>query len=1563
MRKGIKILAKVVAAGVLVAIFLPLLLALLLQIGQIQTFAVDRIARLASSRLGTTVRVDRLSIGFFNKLRVDGFYVEDFDRDTLLYASKVEASIASLGLSGGGLSFDEAVLTDALFNLKETPRGVMNVKEVVDRMRSNKEREKKPFIIEFRRLEVEGLEFRLVRNDDRTRDYGIDWADMRLKNLWGRLSDFLIDGSRITGSLDRLSGYEQSGFQISDFAAGMEIDNGRISLKKASILTPRSTLQLPSLDIRGRDWAQYKYYVDSVDMRVRFTRSSLASDDLAYFAPSLRDWHLEIEDADIEMSGTVKDMQAKIWNLATPGGTRLRADLAMRGLPDFRRTRFDVKLYSLKTNVRDADKLAFAIAHRKLPQGAARILARAGKVGLSGRFNGLLNDFNASAIAATDAGAVDASISLYTRGGASQLQAEASARNLRIGTLLHQQSLGAVTFSARTEGTLSSRGPELNVWGAVPQFTFNGAVFDSLSLRGTIDKDLYEGRLVSSDSKLNFTLGGKARLGEQPTYDFDLDLHGADLHAMQINRRDSIAQLALRLSGRLSGRNVDDLSGTVRIRDAHYRYNDRRIATDLITVRANAVQGRKTLTVNSEYAELAFRSKRGYKDAFEQLSKAMKRYLPDLYPSEAEALGLSADTLCDAATDYSSLVLNVKHITPITEAISSGLQVADSTRLNLLYNPTAGHISLKLESQFVERDRLFATNLSVSAMNVGDSLVMHATAEDFYAGALHLQRIAITGGARDNRFNLSSGFSDSATRFSGNFHCLGRIDRSAEGPRRLSLNLLPSQLNSGRKTWQVIAPRIEIDSSRIRIDRFTVSNADERLVLDGVASRSREDSMRLVLRNFDLSPLTQIAASMGYRIAGRSNGFATVKAALGGSEITADIDIDSMRVNDNLRVPPLKLLSRWDFERNRAVMFIVDRPKRDTVIRGYYRPSEGRYYARARIDSVSMAALDPILTGVISGTQGYADVNLILRGEHRNARLSGSIKAFDLLTTVDYTKVTYRVPEAQIEVKDNRLYIPSRVAIYDSEGNGGDLNFELNLKHLSNISYRLDIMPRSMLVMNTTVKDNELFYGKIYASGQARISGDKMGVRMEVNATTDDNSTFYMPLSGSSNVSKADFVTFLSADRPDTTDYLVRKKMMFERRNREKSRSAGSMDINLTLNVHPNVDFQLVIDPQAGDIMRGRGEGILNIRVNPRENIFEMLGDYEITEGSYLFTLQNIINKKFLIEAGSTIQWTGEPMDAVLNVNAIYKLKASLQPLLGTSSEDRNSNSRAVPVECVIHLGDRLSNPSKSFSIRVPQADSETQTAVANILNTEPTIARQFIYLLAFNSFYPENATGSNSNIGAVASAATGFELLANQLSNMLSNDYFDLSLNYRPKTETASDEVDFGFSSNLINNRLFIEVEGNYVLDNKQAINSQMSNFMGEAYVTWMIDREGALRLKGFTQTIDRFDETQGLQETGIGIYYKEDFDNLKDLSRRVKERFSIKQWRERRQRRRQERREQSAAEAATEAQSEVRAAAQSGVQAGDTSLEAPAEAINKAAAGETAAKEKGAKKKQKQK
>ena len=378
---------------------------------------------------------------------------------------------------------------------------------------------------------------------------------------------------------------------------------------------------------------------------------------------------------------------------------------------------------------------------------------------------------------------------------------------------------------------------------------------------------------------------------------------------------------------------------------------------------------------------------------------------------------------------------------------------------------------------------------------------------------------------------------------------------------------------------------------------------------------------------------------------------------------------------------------------------------------------------------------------------------------------------------------------------------------------------------------------------------------------------------------------------------------------------ILGRQLLFQQQGRKKEAAGSTMDITMALNVQDNTAFQLVIDPTVGSALKGRGNGMLNLHINPGNGIFNMYGDYTLIEGSFLFSLQNIISKKFIIESGSMIQWTGEPVDARLDINAVYKLKTSLQPLLNTvtaSSDDDQSGSRisdrSVPVDCKIHIGGRLSNPQLDFSVVVPVTDIETQAAVASVLNTQEAQAQQFISLVALGTF----SNSGSANIGASSGVATGLEMLTNQLTNWFSTDDYRIILNYRAGSEMTGDEVDFGFSTNLINNRLLVEVEGNYIIDNKQAVSNNVSNFMGEAHVTWLIDKSGNLRLKAFTQTIDRFDENQGLQETGIGISYKEDFNNFKDLKQRIRDRFTNKK----RQKKRQARREEQARRAAEEAQ-----------------------------------------------
>lgn len=1516
MRRIVNILAKMVSAIVLALIFLPLLVALLFEIPAAQNFVAREATEIISRKLGTRISIDRVDIGLFYRVSLDGFYVEDFQRDTLLYAGRLDARIKSLGLFGGGLVFSRAELSDARFCLRETPDGEMNIKQVVDKLsKKDKARAEGKFRLEIERLETDGLDFCMERLEHRNPSYGVDFADMHLIDIRAELKNFTIDGPVIHTDIGRLAMRERSGFVVEDLAGCLCIANGCIDIREGHIRTAKSNIELPSLSLIGLDWALYKNFVEEVDITAQVVNTTLSSDDIAYFSPKMKDWHLTLTDVNADVSGPVADMSGSLRSVRTGADTKLSVDFAAQGLPDVGKGHFKADISELTTSAADVDRLAAALTGKNLPDEVLRIAKNAGKIGLTGKFDGTLTAFAADAALATEIGGATCLLQVSSlRDGCRGVLGDVKTSSLQLGELLENDLLGPLSLNVHVNGELSSEHSDAEVSGEILRLGINGYDYDSLRMKGHLVNREFNGLIEARDRNLRFDFRGLLDLNDEqrPRYDFALDLEEANLAALGVNRRDSVSVLAARIAARAVGRTLDDLNGIIFVRDVSYRYNDRELAADSVVIVGRNSLSDKFIRLRSDFVDADYEGKTSYKEVFAYLQQRFRDYVPTLDGGPGWQ-AQHPDTV-ELADGYSQLTVNVRKINPLVNAVSPGLQIADGSRLLLRINPANDKLSFEAASDYIERGRMLVTRLNLDAHNRGDSLVFAASTEDLYLNSFHMSRVGMSGGAKDNKLELITDFADTIGDVSGRIGFRSEFARG-RGPagRQIDLRLTPSYISRGEKTWNIYTDGITADTSRIRIDRFRMVNAGQQLLLDGVVSRRLQDSVQLTLHNFELAPFSQFTSSMGYRVDGRTNGSATMKAVLGAGEVQADIVVDSISIND-LAVPSIWLRSRWDFIQNRAGILVQQRENLDTLVRGFYAPSQKRYYARATLDAVELSALDPLLKGVVERTGGNADVDIALRGSGKEANLSGQIAVRDFTTTVDFTQVTYTMPRTVIEVKNNHL-IAEGVPLYDPEKNEGLFSIDLNLEHLSNISYSVKVLPKELMVLNTTSKDNDLFYGRIFASGSATIAGSKGGVKMDIVATTEGDSEFYMPLSGQSNAKTADFVTFVTPEQIDTTDYLVSKKLLFQQQGRKKEAAGSTMDITMALNVQDNTAFQLVIDPTVGSALKGRGNGMLNLHINPGNGIFNMYGDYTLIEGSFLFSLQNIISKKFIIESGSMIQWTGEPVDARLDINAVYKLKTSLQPLLNTvtaSSDDDQSGSRisdrSVPVDCKIHIGGRLSNPQLDFSVVVPVTDIETQAAVASVLNTQEAQAQQFISLVALGTF----SNSGSANIGASSGVATGLEMLTNQLTNWFSTDDYRIILNYRAGSEMTGDEVDFGFSTNLINNRLLVEVEGNYIIDNKQAVSNNVSNFMGEAHVTWLIDKSGNLRLKAFTQTIDRFDENQGLQETGIGISYKEDFNNFKDLKQRIRDRFTNKK----RQKKRQARREEQARRAAEEAQ-----------------------------------------------
>jgi hypothetical protein len=375
---------------------------------------------------------------------------------------------------------------------------------------------------------------------------------------------------------------------------------------------------------------------------------------------------------------------------------------------------------------------------------------------------------------------------------------------------------------------------------------------------------------------------------------------------------------------------------------------------------------------------------------------------------------------------------------------------------------------------------------------------------------------------------------------------------------------------------------------------------------------------------------------------------------------------------------------------------------------------------------------------------------------------------------------------------------------------------------------------------------------------------------LNITARSKRNSVFYIPLYAAEEVAVSNFIDWVDPS-------YIRTGLTQTRPDYEVKMKGIRMDFNLE--VTPDAEVQLIFDPKVGDIIKGRGTGNLKVLINTLGK-FEIYGDISIEEGDYLFTLKNVINKKFVVEKGGRLSWNGDPADANIDLRAIYALKTTISALDPTG--DQATSRKRIPVECIIDMSGKLMNPTIEPDISLPGADQQTQNIVNNSINTDEELMKQFVSLLVMNNFYsPEGGATTSSNVAGV----TTTELLSNQLSSWLSqisND-FDIGVNYRPGDLITSDELQVALSTQILNDRL--SISGNLDVGGTETGTSSATytnNIVGDFDINFKITEK--LHVKAFNRANDNLLFQTSPYTQGVGFFYKENFDNLKELASRLK-------------------------------------------------------------------------------
>ncbi|MBR5877246.1 MAG: hypothetical protein IKZ11_01630, partial [Alistipes sp.] len=502
-------------------IFCPIVLTLVVELPSVQNYIIDRATEFASKKLETKVSIDRVKLGLLGSVRVDGFYVEDYQQDTLLYIGKLRVYLSRVP-DQTGLALRNGVVSNGYLNIRETPEGVMNIKQVVERL-SNKEREKKSeFVLKVEDVRIDDFSLLIEQQEHRNPSYGIDYKDMHLEHMSAFVDNFSMEGGQISGYVRNFSTIEHSGFMVQNFTGRFMVDKGLVELRDFEVMAEKSDIRLPYFTLKGEDWRAYKDFIHNVVIEGEIRRSAASTDDIAHFAPRMLPWNLSVRGVNAKVKGTVADLKVGVESLKFGQQSELQGEVSFRGLPDVKRAGMSVKLEQLRSCEEDFAWLLAGITGRDLPVKVRQIMSNSGELICTGTFSGGMKAFESELSLVTEAGNVELRAERAPmpvaeskakakdaksedkpkekRPQNSSLVADVELSHLDLGHLLSVGSLGRVDGMVKFDGLTNKNEVRGHITGKVDNLDFKGCDYQDITVDGMIINKSFSGQVESKSA-------------------------------------------------------------------------------------------------------------------------------------------------------------------------------------------------------------------------------------------------------------------------------------------------------------------------------------------------------------------------------------------------------------------------------------------------------------------------------------------------------------------------------------------------------------------------------------------------------------------------------------------------------------------------------------------------------------------------------------------------------------------------------------------------------------------------------------------------------------------------------------------------------------------------------------------------------------------------------------------------------------------------------------------------------------------------------------------------------
>jgi len=1312
---------------------------------------------------------------------------------------------------------------------------------------------------------------------------GMDYSHLDIRNFSLTGQDVLYSADTISGNLKHLALNEKSGLNLQELRTEFLYHGKGAALKNLYMLTPGTLIQ-DNIEVTYPSLAALEKEMHKMKVNLNFIKSKVSIKDLLIFmTPDNRKMLLPYEGQQLLLAGNIQGylnaLQIKGLYLSGLNNTEIALDGRLNGLPDADRLKYDFQIKKLQSGYKDIEPF--------LPDSLKQQIRVPDLFSINGKLAGTKLDYQPDVHITTSDGNADIKGYIYMSPGEGREKYDlfVKTESLNAGRIMRMDTLlGKVSMDATVRGT------SFDVQKMNAEFQANiqsawamGYDYNSISLNGTFAEKIAYLKMVSADPNALLNLEANADISRQyPSVKADLNIDNLDLQALKLYN--DTLQLKGIMNADFSSLNPDYPAGTFTWAQPAITISQKPMLLDSIYLRSEP-------TADSS------------QHIFLNLSNILTANLTGHIPLTQSGNAILArinkyyklsDTISTTLPQYDMNLAVAANYHPLLKELTPDLKPFDTIHIAASLSPETMKLVAYAPKVIYGTNRIDSLLVNVeegtNAIDYSASLLRYSQV----GGQFELWNPSVKGIIRNDSISAYASLTDSLEEEQ---FALGANIYQRDSVTYL--HMFPG-LKFDYENWSVNPQNvIAFGPSGFYVNDFLMSKGDQAIQVNSDQPFIFNSPLKAAIQNFSLSNITRMLSRDTLLADGILNLRATADLRDSFPKIDANVSIDNLTAFEQ-PIGKLSATAHNESENTYNASLNLTENENDLAVSGRYflTPVNGNNFDFVLdLKALSLKSLEGLSFGSIKNSSGFLRGNLNIKGTVDTPDIKGTLKTDNLQTTVTTANASFKMPSETIIFDKGGMNL-DQFRILDMNGREATINGRVRTRNYVDYFLNLQFHSDKWQALNSTQKDNEMFYGKLFLSSDLNVKGYATAPRVDGNLTIHDSTkvTFAMQDTGPGMQESEGIVKFV--DGRDTASLYAIDTVI----NQAKMRMSRAAQLNVNVGIEKNAVFNVIIDPLTGDNLSVSGEASLNTTIAP-DGTVGLTGTYELNKGYYQLNY-NFLKRRFDIQPGSVITLAGDPLEADVNITAAYNTSTAPYDLVSKQlTEDQLVYyKQRLPFQVLLKMKGKVMKPEITFDIVLPEDKATTvSTEVANNVQAKLNALRtntsemnkQVFALLILGRFISDDpftsGTSTSAEFYARQSASRFLSQQLNQIAGQLVQGLdlavdLESSEDYSTGQRQNKTDLNITASKRLFNDRLTITVGNDFQLEGQTAANKESSLIPGNLSADYRLTEDGrylvrAYRKNQLQNVIDGY-----VVETGVSFKITLDYNKFKYIFRNRK-------------------------------------------------------------------------------